>query len=286
MITLSRLLCLVLIGLFSFNTAAADKIIMWDKNFEHIELRELVTLAADLTMDEYGAYSLEPSIEMEQGRAFVSLVQNQRVNLVIAAVNQKREVTTLPIYFPIKRGLLGFRLCLVTQQNTELFSNTNTTKDFRSKRLTIGVGSHWPDRKVIEHNNLQTITTPVHSQLFAMLKKGRFDCFLRSIGEIAFEMKKYSTTGIVVEKNLAFVYPIAQFMFVSPSQKRIHSRLQKGLLAAKENGQYQAHFDKYYLQLMKDYNFYNRKLLFLNNPDLSPKALKAINQYGVASFSH
>lgn len=127
---------------------------------------------------------------------------------------------------------------------------------------------------------------PVHSQLFDMLAKGRFDCFLRSIGEIAYEMEKYPTQGIVIEKNVAFVYPLAQFMFVSPAQKRIHSRLKKGLIAAKENGQYKKYFDKHYLHLMKDYRFYNRKLFFLNTPNLSQKSLKAINQYGIASFSN
>jgi hypothetical protein len=276
----------LLIACWTWQVSALDKIIMWDKNFDHPALKELVTLAADLTVEEYGAYQIERSIEMEQGRAFVSLAQSQSINLATAAISRERENTTLPIYFPLTRGLLGFRLCLVKKQNIALFENINTTRDFRSNRLLLGVGAHWPDKTVIEQNQLQAVSNPVHAQLYDMLNMDRFDCFPRGIAEIAYELEKYPTDDVVVEDNIALIYPNAHFMFISPTHVRLKERLETGLMLAKQNGDYKRYFDKHYLVLLKKHGFYSRKLLFLTNPDLSPKARKAINQFGIASFSY
>jgi hypothetical protein len=277
--------CFLLCCFIAGKSFAVDKIVLWDKSIQYAPFKELITLIADASIAEYGPYSLEPSIKMEQGRAFVNLKNDNEINLVIAGVNKEREKSTLPIYFPLTRGLLGFRICLVNKQATARFNDINTIKDFRTQRLTIGVGFHWPDKNILQENGLQTVSTPVQSQLFDMLASNRFDCLLKGIAEIDFEMQTYASKNISVEGNLGFIYPYAHFMFVSKSQQRLHKRLEHGLAVIRKNGLYKKYFDKNFRNFMQKHRFYNRKLLILKNTDLSAPARKAINTYGIASFS-
>ena len=246
----------------------------------------MVTLAAELTKDEYGSYLIEPSIEMEQGRAFAQLTHNQDVNLVIGGVDKERERTARTIYFPLSRGLLGFRLCLINESKPNIFYNLESVKDFKKASLTIGLGTHWPDRKIIESNGLQTMPSPVSSSLIDMLSAHRFDCFLRSIGEVEYELKTYADRQVMLDEHIAFIYPFANFIFINPANERLHERLRKGLLLASKNNKFNQHFNKHYRNLLYTYKLYERKLFFLKNPNLSEKASNAINQYGIASFTN
>lgn len=157
---------------------------------------------------------------------------------------------------------------------------------FCTQRLTVGVSSHWPDRNILGENGIQTVVSPVQSQLFDMLSNDRFDCFLQGIAEIDFGMATYPSEKITVDKSLGFIFPYARFMFVSQSHQRLHKRMQHGLDVIKENGDYKRFFDADFLNFMQKHNFYDRKLLILKNTDLSDPALKAINKYGIASFSN
>lgn len=282
-----RFCCLVMASLALSNQAKAlDKIVMWDKSYNRPAMLELVTLAADLTIEQYGPYELQPSMDLEEGRAFTQLIKNQDVNLAIGGVTQQRETTTLPVYFPLTRGLLGFRLCLVNQQRANAFIEIETVEDFSRAQLTIGLGTHWPDKEIIEHNKLQIVTNPVFSRLFDMLSKNRFDCFLRGIGELEYELDAYPTEQLMTEEHIAFIYPLANFIFISPQESRLQKRIEQGLLIAKQNGQFAEHFEKHYRPLMQLHKFYERKLFILRNPNLSEKAIQAINQYGIASFAN
>ncbi len=51
-----------------------------------------------------------------------------------------------------------------------------------------------------------------------------------------------------------------------------------------KNGVHRAIFEEHYRALLENYKFYDRKLIILNNPDVSQAALDAVNRYGVASF--
>lgn len=259
---------------------------MWDKSYHRPAMLELVTLSAELTKDEYGPYEIEPSIEMEEGRAFAQLIKDQDVNLAIGGVTKERERSARPIYFPLTRGLLGFRLCLVNKTHSDVFATITSLQDIQKSKIIIGLGAHWPDKNIIQENNLQVVTNPSFSRLFGMLTKNRFDCFLRGIGELEYELQAYATEELMIEEYVAFVYPLANFMFVSPSNNRLQERLKKGLLLAKKNGLFKQHFNKHYRKLLYSHKFYERKLFFLENSNISEKAAEAINQFGIASFAN
>lgn len=278
----------LLFCLFStFSTAAwaKDEFVLWKRNFDRPELFEIIQLAAELTREEYGDYQITSSAEFEQGRAFFYLGEGEHLNVVVGGMDREREEKHLPVYIPVDRGLLGFRLCLTTPDKFTNFKEVLTLDDFRDSNLSIGVGSHWPDRKILNKNELLSINVPVYQHLFDMLEVGRFDCFLRSISEVDAELQVVQDRGIEAESELAFVYPAADFLFVSKKSPRLQERLEKGLIQAVASGQFQEYFEKYHSDKLMKHHFFTRRFLFLSNRELSEKAKQAINRYGVASFA-
>lgn len=276
-----------LVFIFVMSSAfGEDKIVLWDRNYDRDAFREILTLAMDLTEAEYGPYSIQSSRPLEQGAAFAGLTRDTALNVAIAAVSLEREASVQVIYIPIDKGLLGFRICLVNPGKQHIFAEINTLSDINKARFSVGVGSHWPDRTIIEDNGLRTIHSENYLNLFDMLQKERFNCFLRSVNEIDYEIASNAERGFTDEQHIAILYPSADFIFVAKSEQRLKTRIEKGIRIAMENGDFDAYFEKYYMTVLQKYNFFNRKLLFLKNKHVSDKALKAINVYGMASFTN
>jgi hypothetical protein len=205
--------------------------------------------------------------------------------MMVASVDLQREQQATTIYIPLERGLAGFRLCLIKKISQNLFFDINTLRDFRRRKLSIGVGAHWPDKDILTFNRLPVTTSPIESNLYSMLDVGRFACLSRSVKEASESVKSQNHLDLEVEQNIAFIYPLADFIYISKMETRLAERIEKGLKIAIENGQFYALFEKHYKQLLLKYNLYGRKLFFLKNENLSEKAKNAINQYGIASFS-
>ncbi len=281
--TLKSLLFLCLLA--SIKVSAKDTIILWDDNYKNIPYLAFITLAADLTVDEYGDYEIKPSAPFEQGRAFASLNEPEQINIMIAGIDSQKEQLANTIYIPLERGLAGFRLCLVKGANKEAFSHINTLGDFRKAQLSIGVGAHWPDKGILDLNRIPVTTSPIEQALYSMLNVGRFACLSRSVTEVAESINTQPDADIAIEENIAFIYPLADFIYISKTETRLAERIEKGLKLAIANEQFYTLFEKHYKHLLLEYNLYGRKLFFLKNENMSDKARDAINQYGIASFS-
>jgi ABC-type amino acid transport substrate-binding protein len=261
-----------------------EQIVLWQRNYERPAFLEAIKLALSLTENEYGETQIVPSAEIEQGRAIASLSDDTILDVLVAGIDEQREKLGLPIYVPIDRGLLGFRICLTASQSLA-FNDIKDLDDFRKHGGIIGVGTHWPDKKIFTDSGLQMAHTPNFAHLFAMLSAGRFECLLRSVTEIDDEVAHFSEFELYKESELAFVYPLASFIFVNKNNPELHERLTKGLDLAIANGQFFELFEEYYADKLAQQQFYERKFLFLQNTNLSNEALHAINRYGVASFS-
>ncbi|BDX07016.1 hypothetical protein [Planctobacterium marinum] len=282
----SRLCFLSLLLLvFKAQSVPLDEVVLWERNYERPEFRELVIRALEKTIPEYGNYSLKSSLPMEQGTAFANLARGARLNVAIAGTTPEREAALATIFIPVDKGLLGFRLCLVKQQNREAFANITSLMDFHKSGHVIGVGTHWPDRHIIESNGLKTMHSEFLDNLFNMMEFDRFSCFLRSVNEIEAEILANQHRGYIDEQHIAMLYPAADFVFVSKQHSRIKARIEQGILISIEDGDFDRHFERYYANALRRFNFFNRKMLFLTNPDISPEAKAAINFYGLASFA-
>jgi hypothetical protein len=261
---------------------AQEKIVVYSRNVDSTFLNESVRNILDLSVENFGSYEIVRSDDMEQARAFAELVKGN-IDIVIAAPTLERERLAKTIYVPMDRGLLGFRLCMV-HNDAAAYSRISSPAQFIQRKLSIGLGSNWPDRRIFEENGFEVISSPVKQSLFSMLQNKRFDCLSRSVNEIRAELDENADKPFRADDQLVFIYPNSDFMFVNPKNDSIYSRVSSGTGLSLENNSYYEIFDKYYSNILLDNGIYERKLIFLSNSGLSPRALSAINRFGVASF--
>lgn len=262
---------------------AATEVIVWERNLNNPFLKTTLQNLLELTNEDFEQVKIVPSEKMEQGRAFSELIKGN-IDIFIAAADSRREALANPIYVPLDRGLLGFRVCLINKQSSRIKA-VSSLSEFQEKKLTVGSGTHWPDTQVFQANGFSVVTSPVLSSLFNMLKNQRYDCLSRSVNEINKELLNLKDTDIIAEDRLLFIYPNADFIFVSPENPRLHRRLSYGIGRSLENNSYYEIFDQFFEKILVKHGIYHRKLIILNNEQISPKALSAINRFGIASFS-
>ncbi|MEM0911935.1 MAG: hypothetical protein AAGJ37_13220, partial [Pseudomonadota bacterium] len=202
-----------LLALLSSQCVYADTLTVWKRNYDAPFFKESLENLLTLSAEKYGDVTLVPSEEMEQGRAFIEL-QAGKIDIFIAGINQQREQKAKPIYIPLDRGLLGFRVCMVREEESRL-TDIRSVNEFLDKQLTVGLGEEWPDLRVYNENGFVTVTSPTYSNLFIMLQNKRFDCFSRSLNEIDNELSVLQESDLKIDSNLVFIYPNADFIYVN-----------------------------------------------------------------------
>jgi hypothetical protein len=145
-------------------------------------------------------------------------------------------------------------------------------------------GEGWPDVDILRANGAVVETFQQDANVEAIMQQQRPYCFGRSIVEISQELYRYP--NLVLEKHLAFVYPLADIVYVSPEADELGALLEIGLLRAVEDGSYYSLFDEIYADIFEEYQFYDRKLFFFEHPNLTDEERQLLNTYGVASFLH
>lgn len=243
--------------------------------------RELVEYALTVTEPEYGPAILVFSEQMTQGRVGQLVKAGEVLDLAVFAPDIERENTLLPVYFPLSRGLLGYRVCLIKQGQQSKFNLIASLDDWRRAELLIGQGANWPDVEVLRANNLQVTTNPIPPLLFNMLRQQRFDCFARGINEVEHELQQVYAAGLMLEERILLYYPQPALLFVAPSKPELAKRLQLGLERAWTDGYMQQHFTRRYGAAVNQLRCEKRQLLMLENPLLSANVRQAMAKYAI-----
>ena len=220
---------------------------LWYRNYRSDYMRTQVENLLMLSEHQFGTATLIASKQLEQGRAFASLEYNNEIDLFIGGIERDREKDANTIYFPIDRGVLGLRVCLIKKHNGK-FNTVKNLSDLQSSPLLFGTGTHWPDTKILMHNSLKTVLSPGYENLFTMLSRNRFDCLPRSIAEIELEHEQQQLVfpDLTIEKSLVFVYPVAEFMFVSNSNEALKKRLEYGIKKSLDDGSFIRIFNRFH----------------------------------------
>ena len=247
-------------------------IIVWNRTFD--VWHELLELALDTTIGDYGEYTLISSMPMEQARAIKELEMNRNLHVAVCASEPERESRLRSILVPLDKGLLGYRICLIRQGEQAKFTEINSLEDWKKSGLIMGQGQSWPDTPILEANKLKVEKSASYLPLFDMLIKKRFDCFPRSVTEVLNESQKYGHKGLEIERNLLFVYPLPNLFFINKSNHALARRLEKGLRTIIENGEFDVFFQNRFGESLKKLNLQERTVIRLNNPFLTPATRK------------
>jgi len=225
---------------------------------------DLLRLSMEVTKDKYGEYVVEGiEMEMEQGRSSIMLANNQHIDIVWRMTNKEIEQALKPIYIPLLKGSMGYRIFLIREGEQVVFSKDLTLSQL--KDLRVGQGHNWPDSKILAHNGFN-LTKGYSNNLLKMLSKGRFDYFPRALHEALIEAKSFES--IEVEQNFLLKYHAPVYFFVNNKDDALARRLHEGLMLLIESGKFDHHFNTHPVtaNVLKQVDLNGREAFLLDNP--------------------
>lgn len=220
--------------------------------------------------------------DTNQARLLQNLKSGQnQFNVFFSGFSQQRENEFLQVDVPITRGLLGYRVFAIREDNLVLFSTITELAQFK-KKIKVGSGIGWPDTEIFQHNGFEVIQSR-YEGLWKMLKANRITAFNRGINEAFIEMDQQNQPGkeprLTVEPSLLVVYPFDYFFYISPLHRELHKTIQEGLNKALANGEFKRNFYNHprIQQALKQLALRKDKVFSLFNPLLSER-IRALPQ--------
>jgi len=124
--------------------------------------------------------------------------------VIWTASSISKEQHLLPIRFPLRKGLLGWRIFLIRKDDQPRFSNVQSLDDLRQFSVGQGQGGQgWSDVEILKYNGFDVSTYPDDERLFLKLVRGEFDIFSRRIFEapIEWEQRKDKTPMLHIDRR-------------------------------------------------------------------------------------
>lgn len=230
------------------------RLVIWERNFD--EYDETLPLLRMILGDQYELAKSVPDVEFR--RAVRMVAQNRGMDIVSVGTDAELESELHPIRWPTDKGILGYRVCLIRKDQQELFNRVHTLADL--KKIKIGLSDHWPDTEILKEAGFTVVTTSRYENLFPMLANGRFDCFLRGIGEVVFELQKPASKDFIIEKRLLVHYNLTNFIFVRSSDATLIQNINQGFQKILANRQFDSFFRTFFLPRFRGLGLQKRVL--------------------------
>ncbi|MCC2616807.1 transporter substrate-binding domain-containing protein [Aestuariibacter halophilus] len=268
------LLCLVGLMLIGMSAAHAAK---WNIHYprpltDNDQRNQYPIALLEVALQQTGVrYSLMPSERiMLQNKALKQLSENREVNIVWSMTDQSREDSLLPIRIPIYKGLIGWRIFLIRQQQAHRYVGMEKIEQLMQLRPI--QGHDWPDTKILQSNGFDVSTAKEYLDLFTMLDQGKGDFVPRSVVEIWAELDgERMPDGIVLEPELGIRYPSAMYYFVNKRNTTMGRLIRDGLEKAIANGEFDRLFLQYHQDIIDKSRLNERQFYQLENPLLPPE---------------
>ncbi|MBI3368200.1 MAG: transporter substrate-binding domain-containing protein [Burkholderiales bacterium] len=204
---------------------------------------------------------------MNQERQVLEIEAGRTIDVGPIPSSAEREARLLPIFIPLNKGLLGWRLGLIRKGDQGRVAGVNTLVDL--KRLRLAQGQEWPDTLILRANGIDVITAPRYEGLFKMLTGKRFDYFPRSVMEIWDEQALNADT-LEVEPRLALHYFYDAYFMVNRQNTRLARDIAQGLEKAIADGSFDKLFQLHFGERLRKARLETRTVLELRNPLLTP----------------
>jgi hypothetical protein len=203
-------------------------------------------------------------IEMSQDRNLREIALGNNVDVFWTMTSIEREKTLRPIRIPIDKGLYGWRLLLVREDDTSIDKVTKLS-DF--KKLIFLQGHDWPDTEILKSNNLKVLTSEKYQYLFSMMQKGRADILPRSVLEVSDERSAFNHQ-LKIHPSVSIYYPAALYFFVRKENEALARQIETGLNKLIDSGEFERLFQEEFGDDIQDAISANRAIITLTNPYL------------------
>lgn len=205
---------------------------------------------------------------MPKRRSLMELKAGRKFNVYWGVSSPELEQDLLPVKICMMKGVMGWRIPLVTAANHQLFENTKTVNDLRA--FTAGQGTQWEDTKILRAAKLRVETTSTVALLEKMLAANRFDYFPRGVTEIWEGTQKWADAGILVDNHIAIHYNNPFYFFFNRNQPELADMVHRGLEIALHDGSFDKLFYRYFGTLLHKANLESRTVIALDNTLLPP----------------
>ena len=211
--------------LCQIHSALGNQLVRYNISEKYIDPKQayyvdLLRLALEETKLEYGPYFMQPvPVEMSQGRTSIMVELDHGIDVTWRMTTADLEKRMLPIYIPLLKGLMGYRIFIINADEQHKFPKELSRAQLA--KLIAGQGHDWPDIDILNHNDIN-VTAGADHTLLNMLARGRFDYFPRALHEPWLEIK--DNDNFIVEKNLMLQYPAPLYFFVNKKNTELSQK--------------------------------------------------------------
>jgi hypothetical protein len=204
---------------------------------------KVLELALAKTVSSHGPYLIKLVPVMPITNRLLREIESGRVDITWMPYNIHAPAQLMPVKIRLLKNLSDHRVFLIRADDQARFSQVKTIEDLR--HLRGGIGSHWPDRTVMEENGLPLVLSMSYFNLFKMLASKRFDYYSRGVHQVLPEVSAYADKGVVLERELLLRYENPVYFYVNKSNTLLAERLSLGLKIAMDDGSFDALFHQF-----------------------------------------
>ncbi|MCF2949732.1 diguanylate cyclase [Paraglaciecola aquimarina] len=265
--------CFLLLILFSSSIFAVCDMTVTVPKLESSK-DKLINSLLQLSLNKVQAnicYQQNNQIVTEARKA--KLIEDGVINIQWASASSKVDEYLQHIEQPIFKGLMGFRIFVIRDNEQAKFDHINSVEQL--KELVAGQGAFWGDTKVLKAAGLPVVTSTQGRRLWQMLNLKRFDYLPLGAHEPWADIELRPELNFTVEKNLLLIYPSAMYFYLSKNNQQLFELLNRGMRLAIDDGSYdELLFKSDMLQgAINKANLANRKILVIDNPYFSNKKI-------------
>jgi len=226
---------------------------------------ELLKLALAKSGQDYLA---TPSkYNLSQFRTLRHLQMDKGIDVVWTLSSPEREEELLPIRIPIDRGLIGWRLLLITASDAQTFAQLDNPEQLKSLRA--GQGHDWPDYPILRDNGFKVSGSASYDGLFHMLKRRHIRYFPRSLTEIQPELDSHPDMNLTIAPKWVLYYPAPLYFFVRKDNVQLAAAIEQGLELAIRDGSMRTLFTQHFAATIANAQLHERTIVPVNNPLLT-----------------
>jgi len=261
--------CAVLIFIFLISLAQstrAEEILRYARQEKLTDKRDAYPVQLlKLVLQKAGSKStLEPAAYfMPQGRALQELEQGSYIDVAWTMTSTEREEHLLPVRICIYKGLMGWRIPIVTKNNANLLGNIKSLTDL--KQLSAGQGYDWPDTAILRNAGLKVEAGNQYESLFKMLQANRFDYLPLSLIEVWDAGDKYADANLIIDEHLLLHYQVGFYYFVNRNNPELAETIRRGLELAIKDGSFDTLFYQYFGEVIHRAQLNKRTLIDIDN---------------------
>ncbi|MDG6098462.1 amino acid ABC transporter substrate-binding protein [Alteromonas sp. ZYF713] len=249
--------------------------VVFEDNEIHAYFVEVLKLALDKTKTNELPVKIVPDPFNANQDRLLRQVKEGSTDVTWAVTSEEREREHLAVYFPLARGLLGYRVFLVHPDNQQTFG-TREPAQLKQSLSVQGIG--WPDTDIMRFNGYRVEEVSM-TMMFKLIESKMADYFPRSVMEVEYELASRPSAQLAIEPHMAFYYPSPMYFFVSKRNRGLAQRLEKGLDLALADGSLIDLYNKQPFARSANKMLGDRHVIHLQNPILSSQSEKTLKRY-------